>query len=280
MNTGNYNFYTVSHHYNNGGLSFLGKNKLIKPTSTNIKNSLGKKNVEILNDIRIAAKKDGRETYLFGGGVRDCLLGKKIRDLDIMVNGDALSFADGLNKNHPDKYPKVILKPSVKRAAIYTNEGTKIDIVPISKNGEFLNGKKALSDGLSENVKRREYSINTPIIELGEYKTGKPKFNFIDKLHGRKDIKNNILRVVNKDFFMSNPIHALRGLRFKLKYGMSVDKKTGILIKELLNKQESKQQDTPIKAVCELYKMLKDAKSKFKAIATIIKTKSYKLLVK
>ena len=148
-------------------VSFTGSNKLISPTNANLQNSLGAENIALLNKIRLIGKANGQETYLVGGAVRDCLLGKKPSDLDVMINGDALEFPKTLMREDGKTFKKIHLKNLVKRSVVYTDK-MSIDIVPLKEDGSRVIDGVALKKALAENAKHRDYTVNTMFIQLGE----------------------------------------------------------------------------------------------------------------
>ena len=66
---------------------------------TNIKELLNNnRNVKLLKHAGSLGDQLSISTYLVGGYVRDLLLGKKTKDIDIMVDKDSLSYAKELSK--------------------------------------------------------------------------------------------------------------------------------------------------------------------------------------
>ncbi|MBR6127209.1 hypothetical protein IKQ21_05945, partial [bacterium] len=215
------------------------KNELIHPTNMNLKAGFGLKQLELMDTIRKAAKERGEEIYLFGGAVRDCMLLRPIHDLDFIINGDAIEFAEYLKNKHGNIFKDTFLKPSVKRAVIYTKD-MEIDIKPLCEDCKTVTGQDNIRKALIRNLRDNDFSVNSMIIKLDEDKYGKMKLKFRDYLGGREDLSQNKLRHNNREAFMADPIKALRGLRLKLEYGMKIQSDTSKLIKENLKNPKVK----------------------------------------
>ena len=227
--------YTNVNFYGNG----VKKNSLIHPTNTNLKAGFGLKHLELMDTVRKAAKERGEEIYLFGGAVRDCLLLRPIHDLDFIVNGNAIDFAEYLRNKHGDIFKNTFLKPSVKRAVVYTKD-MEIDIKPLSEDCKTIKGQDNIRKALIRNLKDNDFSINSMIIKLDEDQYGNMKLKFRDYLKGREDLTQNQLRHNNKNSFMADPIKALRGLRLKFQYGMKLQSDTNKLMKDTLKNPKVK----------------------------------------
>ena len=57
----------------------------------------------IFNYLRETAKKTGLECYVIGGFVRDILLKRPSKDIDVVVVGSGISFAEAFSKILPGK---------------------------------------------------------------------------------------------------------------------------------------------------------------------------------
>ena len=251
------------------------KNVLTNTTNTELQSNLSKENLKILDEIRQVAKKQGKEVYLFGGGVRDCVLGKKVKDLDIMVNGDALDFSQSLTQENSNLFIGNRLKKKVKRAVVYT-KNVDIDIVPMDYEKEIPHDKDSIRSALIRKAKSADYSINSLLIKLGEDKNGKLKFKLIDIFEGKKDIKNNVLRVLNQDEFSTSPIVAIRGIRFKNRYGMKTEPQIHDLIKTTISKPPKG--SNPLRVAKEFYKLFKEAKNPVEFLKLMYKYNPFKFI--
>lgn len=257
----------------NPHLTFCGKNKTCPPTNTNLQNSLGADNIALLNKIRFIAKSQGKEAYLFGGAVRDCLIGNKPHDLDILVNGDALEFAKELHKQDKKTFSGTFLKPSVKRAIVHT-KGMNMDIVPLINDGSTAQSKDEIRAALIKKSMSSDFTVNSMIIKLGENENGELKLKLIDTLSAKKDLRENRLKGVNKDEFRENPVLALRGRRYQKRYKMKTEFETSDLIKEHIKNPKCK--GNPLRVAKELYKLGIETKNPFTILKYLFSYKLFK----
>ena len=61
-------------------------------------------NISIINLISEVAEKENLEIYLVGGFVRDLILERKSKDIDVLVIGNAIDFANVVAKKQMIKY--------------------------------------------------------------------------------------------------------------------------------------------------------------------------------
>jgi poly(A) polymerase len=173
--------------------------------------------IKELSDFTIKSKADA---YIVGGYVRDYLLGinKDGLDIDIMVVGDAIKFAE--------KYAK---KKKTKLTAIYKNFGTallQLEDVKLefasSRVESYDRGsrKPTVEFGtLEEDLSRRDFTINAFAVELQN-----PN-KVIDNYNGLDDLKNKILRTPlepDKTFY-DDPLRIMRAFRFASKLHFAID---------------------------------------------------------
>lgn len=244
------------------------KNQLITPTNTELKKSIGEDNLMLLEEIRLSAKKQGAEVYLFGGAVRDCLMGKKPNDLDVLVNCDAIDFTQKLHEEKPNIFIDTFLKRPVKRAMV-KSKTTDIDINPLDYNGIVNHSKDAQRCALRDNTKHIDYTVNSMFIKLCEDEKGDLKLKFIDISDGRKDLKNNLLKHISTEKFDENPVAAIRGFRLAKRLGMKKDKDTRDLM--LSTAKNPKSKSNPLSSIKEFYKLIKEVKNPFECISILQK---------
>lgn len=247
----------------NNRVHFGCKNKLISPTNSDLKKSLGEENLLLLDEIRLSAKKQGAEVYLFGGAVRDCLLGKKPNDMDVLINGDAVEFTQRLHEEKPEVFIGTHLKRPVKRATV-KSQTTNIDINPLNYDGLVGHSKDAQRCALYDNTKHIDYTVNSMFIKLGEDEKGKLKLKLIDISGGKKDLKNNLLKHISTEKFDENPVAAIRGFRLASRFGMKKDINTHDLM--LSTAKNPKSKSNPLSSVKEFYKLIKEVKNPFKCL--------------
>lgn len=174
-----------------------------------------------LKEISELAIKHKVDVYLVGGFVRDSVLGISCTDIDIMVIGDAISFAE-----------KVAKKFKIKLSAVYKKFGTallnlnnlKIEFASARKESYKKNSRKpdVVMSNLTDDLSRRDFTINALAVPL------KDKNEIIDLFGGLKDLKNGIIRTPREPekTFDDDPLRMLRAIRFASKFNFSIEENT------------------------------------------------------
>lgn len=229
-----------------------GKFKTITPTNLNLQEALGERNIYILNQIKKISDSEGTQVFLFGGAVRDCLLGQKANDLDIAVNGNALEFCKILKNKFPEIFSRIFLKHSVKRAVAYT-EDMHIDIVPLDKEGKKAENRQQIRRTLIEKAKEADFTVNSMMIELKENEFGMLKLKLIDFLGGVKDLREGILKRAHT----GSPSNTIRGLRIKKTHGMKINTETNNAMKNATKIYRIRSIPEYIRTMKSMFKLLK-----------------------
>lgn len=171
----------------------------------------------------------GGEVYLVGGCVRDFLLKKPAKDIDIIVRLiEPSELANILVKT--GKYDLVGNSFGVLK---YIDDlGFELDIA-LPRKDFVLEGEKghkaidAQSDpylSIEEDLMRRDFTCNSLALNKD--------FDLIDPFNGAEDLDDKILRAVNKKAFIEDPLRILRAIRFAAVLGFKIEKETLELIKE------------------------------------------------
>jgi poly(A) polymerase len=178
------------------------------------------KHKEII-EISSLAKKIDVETYLVGGYVRDTILGIECTDIDIMVIGDAISFA-----NKVSKYYKTNLSAIYKKfgTALLNINNLKIEFASARKESYQKDSRKpdVVLSNLSDDLSRRDFTINALAVSLNG------KSDVIDLFDGLKDLKNGIIKTpLNPEkTFDDDPLRMLRAIRFASRFNFSIESNT------------------------------------------------------
>ncbi len=180
---------------------------------------------------RIAAvsRRHGIPVHLVGGLVRDLLLGRENRDLDLVVEGDGLGFAALLAE---ELGGRVRTHPAFLTAVVVDPEGFHIDIA--TARSEFYRAPAALPEvqtsALRQDLFRRDFTINTLAIRLGPGDTPE----LIDYFGGRHDLEEKTLRALHSLSFIDDPTRVLRAVRLELRLGFHLSPETLRLVEVAL----------------------------------------------
>ena len=157
---------------------------------------------EILNSIDEIIK--GKNVFLVGGYLRNYFLNKEIsldRDLVVLDNSRALALE---------------IAQKLNGTFVELDCENEIYRVVLEDKKNYFDISKALNNNLDEDIKRRDFTINSIFYDLN-------KKELIDPFNGIKDIENKILRTVDFDNFIDDPLRFLRLYRFKSLLGFNID---------------------------------------------------------
>ena len=174
-------------------------------------------------------EKNGFQSYIVGGCVRDILRKFEPQDWDITTNAKP----EEIQKVFPDSFYENNFLTVTARTGSKKPELAEIEITTYRFEAKYSDKRhpdevkyaKTLEDDLS----RRDFTINAMAIELQKFKT-----KTIDIFNGEKDLKNKIIRTVGnpEERFDEDALRMLRAVRFATILGMEIEKDTLKAIKK------------------------------------------------
>ena len=191
-------------------------------------------NNDIVYKIASLAKKYGGVTYYVGGCVRDYFLGIENKDIDIEIHGideeALLVILKQLGK--PLEYGKSF--------GIYSLSGYNIEIALPRKEKKTGEGHRDFDVeidpyiGTKEAARRRDFTINSMMLDAI---TGE----LVDNYNGLNDLRNKIIRHVDKNTFVEDPLRVFRACQFAARFNFLIDKETIELCKNINTEVLSKE---------------------------------------
>ena len=180
-----------------------------------------------------AAEKKGYQIFLIGGVVRDLILKNDIKDIDVAVQGDAIEFAEVLEKDYGCKL--VGIQENLRTAKVEFCSGCVIDFASTRQERYLESGRLPVAYdfgcGLKQDILRRDFTINTLALCL----TGFQKFKLVDYCGGYEDILNKKIRILHNNSFVDDPSRIIRALKFKVRFGFEIEEKTHSLMQNYLD---------------------------------------------
>lgn len=180
---------------------------------------------QLLRSVTKEAERRGLPLYIVGGFVRDMLLGLPSLDLDLVAEGDAISFGHSLVR----KLGGRLLPHKAFGTAVWTlprKAGLPEFIDLISARRETYANPGALPDvqfaAIYDDQYRRDFSINTLALRLDGPNAGQ----VLDAWHGVQDLRRGRLRVLHSESFSDDPTRILRLLRFAGRLGFKIEPAT------------------------------------------------------
>ena len=157
-------------------------------------------------------EKSGYSAFIVGGYVRDKLLGKETRDVDICTNAlpkDVIEIFN-LDKSTKDEYGSVNIK----------TKQYNIDITTFRSESDYKNHtpKSVMYvDDLKTDLKRRDFTINSLVMNSNE--------EIIDYYNGIKDLNEKRIKCIGSTKIRLNedPLRILRAIRFSIIYDFEID---------------------------------------------------------
>ncbi|WP_320047045.1 hypothetical protein [uncultured Ilyobacter sp.] len=149
------------------------------------------------------------EAYLVGGWVRDRLMGAaedEIKDIDLEVMRIKRDEFEGILQKY-GKFKKV-------------GKSYEIYILNNSIEISFIEGNSSIE----ECARRRDFTVNSIYYNLIEDR-------YLDFFGGIEDIKNKLLRYVDKKSFLQDPLRILRTAQFISRFGFSAEDSLERIIK-------------------------------------------------
>lgn len=193
-----------------GGLKFPRMNSLVKKIST-------------------AMNARGGRTYLVGGSVRDQILGLPVKDYDLEIFGlpseQIQTIAQQFGRVEEVGKAFGILKLWI--------DGQVIDLAAPrqeKKTGPGHRGFDVTVDPTltpEQAARRRDFTVNAimqdPLTD-----------ELIDPFHGRDDLEKNILRVVDPQTFVEDPLRVLRAFQMAARFTLTANPATKKLLQTML----------------------------------------------
>ncbi|MEW6595200.1 MAG: CBS domain-containing protein [Thermodesulfobacteriota bacterium] len=182
--------------------------------------------VVLLRTIGEVAHQHHMQVYAVGGFVRDLMLRIKNLDIDVVVEGDGITFARQLAKKLGGE---VRIHKKFNTALIKLPAGQRIDIA--TARLEYYDYPAAMPtvelSSLKLDLYRRDFTINAMAIHLNPETFG----TLVDFFNCQNDLKDRKIRVLHNLSFVEDPTRIFRAIRFEQRMGFTIGQHTERLIK-------------------------------------------------
>lgn len=185
---------------------------------------------EILQLVGQTANRLGMPAYIVGGYVRDRLLGRPSKDMDIVCVGNGIQLAEAVAGQ---------LRP-IPRVAVYKRFGTamlkhgdmEIEFVGARKESYRSDSRKpAVEEGsLEDDQNRRDFTINALAVSINERDFGQ----IVDPFDGLSDLEIKRIKTPLEPgrTFSDDPLRMMRAIRFATQLNFRIDPDTFEAIKQ------------------------------------------------
>jgi tRNA nucleotidyltransferase (CCA-adding enzyme) len=168
----------------------------------------------------IAAER-GQRAHVVGGFVRDMLLSRRNLDLDIVVEGDGVAFAESAAQALG---ARVKVHRRFGTAVLVLSREFHVDIA--SSRSEYYTKPGALPtverSTLRQDLFRRDFTVNAMAACIDPDCFGQ----LADPFGGLRDLEHGVVRVLHGLSFVDDPTRVLRAARFEERYGFRMDAST------------------------------------------------------
>jgi poly(A) polymerase len=176
------------------------------------------------------AEKMGVKLFIVGGFVRDFLLNKNANEIDFLVIGSGIDFAEAFAK-----------ELRINQVAVYRSFGTAhlkyreydYEFVGARKESYNYNSRNPVVETgtFEDDISRRDFTINTLAVSLNKNEYGK----LVDIYNGLDDLSSKIIRTPLDPHitFNDDPLRIMRAIRFASQLNFEVDEKVLDTIKKL-----------------------------------------------
>ena len=159
--------------------------------------------------------------YVIGGYVRDLLLNRKSKDIDFLIIGNGIEFAEAVALKIGNKTAVNVFKNF--GTAMLNYKGWEIEFVGARKESYRNDSRKPIvEDGnLQDDQNRRDFTINTLAISLAKINYGK----LIDPFDGLTDIEQKLIRTPLEPnvTYSDDPLRMMRAIRFAAQLNFKID---------------------------------------------------------
>jgi poly(A) polymerase len=181
---------------------------------------LEQKEASLLTKVSGLLSQENIDSYLVGGYVRDTLLGRPTRDVDIAVNALAPEEAKKVATALKAKYVLLDKVNEIARVVFIEDD-------PAQGNRWHLDFS-TIRGGIEADLSHRDFTINAMAVNLRELAEGRPQL--IDPFQGKRDLDRGLIRVVSETAFQEDPARLLRAVRLAAEYGFNIEERTEALI--------------------------------------------------
>ncbi len=163
---------------------------------------------EVLGFVYKCAR-EGIKICMAGGTIRDVILGREVKDIDLTVSRDALALARNFAETVHGTF---ILLDDVEKVARVVFEGYQIDFAEFRRDSQTL----------EEDLSLRDLTINALAVCFTDDKLEAP-LTLIDPLGGHADIEDRLIRFISEQGIIDDPLRMLRAYRFAATLDFRID---------------------------------------------------------
>jgi putative nucleotidyltransferase with HDIG domain len=189
---------------------------------------------ELLHAVAKAAAVLDIPAFAVGGFVRDKILERPTKDIDIVCMGDGMELAQAFAKLFKPTPPVSLFKTFGTAQVKFQN--IEIEFVGARKESYSRDSRKPqVAPGtIEDDQNRRDFTINALAVELSDAHFG----TIIDPFGGLLDLENKILKtpLAPDQTFDDDPLRMMRAIRFATQLDFSITEETFLSLKRMASR--------------------------------------------
>jgi tRNA nucleotidyltransferase/poly(A) polymerase len=203
----------------------------------------------VVEEVRKTAAQANVNLFLTGGAMRDMLAGFRIRDLDFVVEGQALKLAKTLAEQGGAK--ALSLDEGTRSAELLFPGGVTVELAASRRERASKPAKSAMAPAtIQEDLRGRDFTCNAIALSLNRASRGL----LLDPMNGLADIGHRELRAISPYGFYDDPSRLLRLIRFRVRLDFAIEERTAM---QVANAREAQvENNIPAKALGEELKRI------------------------
>jgi len=179
---------------------------------------------EIMYRIGDLADEEGLPCYIVGGYVRDLVMQRPCTDIDIMVIGEPVPFAQKIAERLNGR--NFVLFERFRTAQLELYGHFKLEIVGARKESYNPESRKPITSigTLEDDLSRRDFTINALALRLNKERRGE----LVDMFDGLRHLREAVLKTPldPEKTFSDDPLRMMRAARFACQLDFRLDQAT------------------------------------------------------
>jgi len=199
----------------------------------------------VVEEVQTAAVQANVNVFLTGGAMRDMLAGFRIRDLDFVVEGQALKVAKAVSERAGAELVFVDENRKSAELVFATGVTAQVAMSRQEKHGRVGARPQVAPATIQDDLRGRDFTCNAIALSLNKASRGL----LLDPMNGLADIGRHEIRSVSAYGFYDDPSRLFRLARFRVRLGFTVEERTQM---QVANAREAEvEKAIPAKALGE-----------------------------
>ncbi|MBI2964937.1 MAG: HD domain-containing protein [Chloroflexi bacterium] len=161
----------------------------------------------------------GLEAHVVGGAVRDRLLGRPPRDVDVIVASDANPVCREIAVEIDATC--IVMDEARGYMRLAPHHGQRAD-----GSGVRWVDVNSRAGTLAEDLRRRDFTVNAMAVPLGAWEAAGAPLEVVDPAGGRSDLVQKLVRQVSAGAMDDDPLRAVRACRLAAQLGFEIEPAT------------------------------------------------------